>query len=125
VALSSCEAEIMAASEAAKEAVHLTNLATELGADPNPPIDLHIDNRSAIDVAYNPEHHGRMKHVARRHFYVRELVEEHIIRCPYVESAENLADFFTKAQSPGVFKAMRDRIMNVKRGDGDEATGGS
>ncbi len=38
---------------------------------------------------------------------------------------ENLADFFTKAQSPGVFKAMRDRIMNVKRGDGDEATGGS
>ena len=38
VALSSCEAEIMAASEAAKEAVHLTNLATELGADPNPPI---------------------------------------------------------------------------------------
>ena len=76
-------------------------------------------------MAYNPEHHGRMKHVARRHFYIRELVEDHIIRCPYVESAENLADFFTKAQSPGVFKAMRDRIMNVKRGDGDEATGGS
>ena len=67
----------------------------------------------------------RPRHRTPGLFYVRELVEDHIIRCPYVESAENLADFFTKAQSPGVFKAMRDRIMNVKRGDGDEATGGS
>ena len=31
VALSSCEAEIVAASEAGKEAVHLSNLASELG----------------------------------------------------------------------------------------------
>ena len=76
VALSSCEAEIVAASEAAKEAVHLSDLCAELGLHPSgEAIDLHVDNRSAIDVAYNPEHHGRMKHVDRRHFFVRELVE--------------------------------------------------
>ena len=22
-----------------------------------------VDNKSAIDVAYNPQHHGRMKHL--------------------------------------------------------------
>ena len=64
-------------------------------------------------VAYNPEHHTKMKHVDRRHFYVRELVEQHRIRVPYVNTIDNLADFFTKCQPPKTFRAMRDAIMNV------------
>ena len=113
VALSSCEAEIVAASEAAREAVHLTRLATELGLHDGTSIDLHVDNKSAIDVAYNPEHRTAMKHVDRRHFYVRELVENHRLRVPFVATVNNIADFFTKALPPKQFEAMRDRIMNV------------
>jgi len=26
---------------------------------------------------YNPEHHGKLKHVERRHFYIREAIEAH------------------------------------------------
>ena len=88
-----------------------------------------VDNRSAIDVAYNPEHQGRMKHVARRHFYIRELVEEHRLRVPFVSTVDNLADFFTKAQRPSVFYSMRDQIMNVPAGSwprgGVEVSGSS
>ena len=57
------------------------------------PIDLFFDNKSAIDVAYNPEHHTRMKHVERRHFFIRELVEEHKInkiRVPFVSTGRQL-----------------------------------
>ena len=75
VALSSCEAEIVAASEASKEAISLSGLASELGLHDDSPIDLSMDNQSGIHVSYNPEHHGRMKHVERRHFFVREKVE--------------------------------------------------
>ena len=25
----------------------------------------------------NPEHHGKLKHVERRHFYIREAIEAH------------------------------------------------
>eukprot|EP00965_Chrysotila_dentata_P009736 317022-Pleurochrysis_carterae.AAC.1 len=32
-------------------------------------------NKSATDLAYNPEHHQRSKHIDRRHFFVREKVE--------------------------------------------------
>ena len=78
-----------------------------------------MDNKSAIDVAYNPEHHTRMKHVERRHFFIRELVEEGKIRVPFVRTADNIADFFTKALPPAQFRAMRDVIMNV-----DSSTGG-
>ena len=113
VALSSCEAEIVAASEAARESVHISRLATELGLHDGSAIDLHVDNKSAIDVAYNPEHHTKMKHVDRRHFYVRELVENHRLRVPFVSTVNNIADFFTKSLPPKQFTAMRDRIMNV------------
>ena len=124
VALSSCEAEIVAASEAGKDAVHLSRLSTELGLHDGSPIDLHMDNKSGIDVAYNPEHHGRMKHVDRRHFFVRELVEDHRIRVPFVSTVNNIADFFTKALPEKTFIAMRNRIMNVPRDDGIVSTGG-
>eukprot|EP00966_Prymnesium_polylepis_P124640 2882565-Prymnesium_polylepis.1 len=71
IALSSCKAEIMAASEASKEAISLRSLLSDLGFGDDEPTRLHVDNQSAIAVAYNPEHHSRMKHVERRHFFVR------------------------------------------------------
>eukprot|EP00965_Chrysotila_dentata_P171946 5674589-Pleurochrysis_carterae.AAC.1 len=72
VALSSCEAEIIAASEATKEAVYLRSLFDDLGLPSDSPTSLSLDNKSAIDLAYNPEHHQRSKHIDRRHFFVRE-----------------------------------------------------
>ena len=77
------------------------------------PVELMMDNRSAIDVAYNPEHRNAMKHVERRHFYLRELVEEHVIRVPFVSTVDNIADFFTKPLKSKDFFRMRDIIMNV------------
>eukprot|EP00965_Chrysotila_dentata_P103397 3412792-Pleurochrysis_carterae.AAC.1 len=72
VALSSCEAEIVAASEATKEAVYLRALLADLGCARDSPTSLAMDNKCAIDLAYNPEHHQRSKHIDRRHFFVRE-----------------------------------------------------
>eukprot|EP00965_Chrysotila_dentata_P219214 6190998-Pleurochrysis_carterae.AAC.3 len=63
VALSSCESEIMAASEATKEAVYLRALFAELGLPAAQPTSHAMDNVSAIDLAYNPEHHARTKHI--------------------------------------------------------------
>ena len=114
VALSSCEAEIVAASEAAKEAVYFSRFLTELGFGSGDPTALSVDNKAARDLAYNPEHHERTKHIDRRHFYIRELVEEQMITVPYVNTVDNIADFFTKALSPKIFIPMRNKIMNVK-----------
>ena len=36
------------------------------------------------------------------------------ISVPYVNTADNIADFFTKPLEPRVFRAMRDVIMNVE-----------
>ena len=107
----------MAASESAKEAIYLASFLTELGypeqGEGITPPTLKVDNQGAIDLAYNPEHHQKTKHIERRHFYVRELVEQLRITVPYVATADNLADFFTKALSAKSFIPMRDLIMNV------------
>ena len=115
IALSSCESEIMAASEAAKEAVYLDRFVEELGfKDDADPIHLSLDNKAAIDSSYNPENHSRTKHIDRRHYFIRELVEEGRIVVPFVSSEDNLADFFTKPLKPVRFFVLRDKIMNVR-----------
>jgi hypothetical protein len=112
VALSTCEAEIMAASEAAKEAIHLRGLYNELSRGKSEPTRLHLDCKAAIDTAYNPEHHSKLKHVQRRHFFIRQVVEDHQIIVPYVETDKNLADFFTKPLPARKFFPLRKAIMN-------------
>ena len=85
------------------------------------PTDMSCDNQATIDVSYNPEHHTRMKHVERQHFFIRELVEAHKIRVPFVSTHDNLADFFTKPLAAAQFFPLRDAIMNVP---GHLSTGG-
>ena len=72
-----------------------------------------VDNQSAVAVSYNPEHLQRVKHMERRHFFVRELVEKGEIRVPYVNTADNLADFFTKIHHGADFKTFQDRLMGT------------
>ena len=113
IALSTCEAEIIALSEASKDVVYLRKLVAGLNAAEPGPTELYTDSKSARDVSYNPEHHDRMKHVARRHFYVRDMVESFELTVPFVCTKDNLGDFFTKPiKSPAQFHAQRKIIMN-------------
>ena len=113
IALSTCEAEIIALSEATKDVVYLRKLVSGLGDAEPGPSTLSTDSQSARDVSYNPEHHDRMKHVQRRHFFVRDMVEALELEVPFVRTAENPADFFTKpAKCAKQFHKLRRIIMN-------------
>ena len=72
VALSSCEAEFMAATAAACHALWLRSLLAEIiGAEPKP-VKMFVDNKSAIALMKNPVFHGRSKHVDIRFHFIRE-----------------------------------------------------
>ena len=75
---------------------------------------LATDNKAAHDLSYNPEHHKRTKHVDRRHFFIRECVEDMKITVPLVKTTDNLADFFTKPLPTKAFFNMRNAIMNIR-----------
>jgi hypothetical protein len=96
IALSTTEAEYVAAVEAGKEIVWLRNLLSELGYKFAGPSTLKMDNQSAISVAKNPEHHGRMKHLDLRFYWLRGAVERGLIKPEFISTVDMPADLLTK-----------------------------
>lgn len=97
VALSTTEAEYMAVSAAAQEAIWWRGLLQELSTLDGT-LTIFCDNRSAIhlaerEVGYSP----RSKHIDIRHHFVREKLEEKIINLEHVSSQFQTADLLTKA----------------------------
>ena len=63
VALSTAEAEYMALSSVAQEAIWLHELTSDLGNPQLQPTLIMEDNQSAISMAKNPQFHSRTKHI--------------------------------------------------------------
>lgn len=110
VALSSCEAEFMAGTEAARQAIWLQVLLEEVTGSPCEKVVIMIDNQSAIALTRNPVFHGRSKHIHTRYHFIRECVENGQIEVKHVPGNEQKADILTKALGRLKFKEMRDLI---------------
>jgi hypothetical protein len=59
-------------------------------------VSLMCDNTSAISVAKNPVFHKRMRHLERRHHFLRDHVEKGDIEMRYIHTERQLADIFTQ-----------------------------
>jgi hypothetical protein len=59
-------------------------------------VPLMCDNTSAISVAKNLVFHNKMRHVERRHHFLRDHVEKEDIEMRYIDTERQLADIFTK-----------------------------
>ncbi|CAL1687619.1 unnamed protein product [Lasius platythorax] len=95
VALSTTEAEFIAANEGTKEVIWLKRLLQEITVLNEVPT-LMIDNASAIKLVKNPEFHKRSKHVEVRYYFVREKYHEGVINVEHVASIDQIADIMTK-----------------------------
>ena len=115
IALSNTEAEIMAASLGALEAVYLRSLLRDLGISTDEPTDLFVDNKGVIDLSHDYVANERTKHIERRHFKVRELVHEATIRVKYISTKDNVADIFTKPLDKADFLDKRAKLLNTPR----------
>ena len=74
---STCEAEYMAASEAANEAIWMKEFITDLGVIPNAsgPMTLFCDNIGAIALAKEPRFHRKTRHIKRHFNSIHESVQ--------------------------------------------------
>ena len=119
VALSSCEAEFMAATETAKQAIWLQDLLNEVLGRPGKIVVIKIDNKSAIALSKNPVFHGRSKHIHTRFHFIRECVEKGLVNVEHVAGVRQKADILTKALGRVKFVEMRSLIgvQDLKRED--------
>jgi hypothetical protein len=111
VAKSTCEAEYVAASSAAQEAVHLINILKDLGETQEEPTTIYCDNRGAIQLANNTVTKTRSKHIEIQIHFVRELVERNEVQFKYIPTKFNIADMFTKPLGRNKLETHRNSIM--------------
>ena len=113
VALSSCESEYVALCASVQESVYLGRLLHELLQKSFEPVIIHVDNQGAIDLAKNPTHHDRSKHIDIKYHFSRECVSKGKVEVVHVPSESNVADMMTKAVSKGKLLKFRDTLFGV------------
>ena len=115
VADSTTEAEYIAASEAAKEAVWIRKFISELGVIKSieNPVDLYCDNNGAIAQAKEPRSHQKSKHILRRYHLIREIVNRGDVKICKIGTDANVADPLTKPLSQ-VKHDMHTRAIGIR-----------
>eukprot|EP00253_Pinus_taeda_P011503 PITA_11503 len=107
VALSTAEAEYVAATAAACQAVWMRRMLRSLGQEQAKATVIFCDNSSAIALLKNSVFHKRTKHIDTRFHYIRELVNNGEIVLEHCRTQEQVADILTKPLDQKIFEFLR------------------
>jgi hypothetical protein len=110
VALSSAEAEFRGMAKGLCELLWLRRLLSEIGFAPNSEMNLYCDNKVAIEISQNPIQHDRTKHIEIDRHFIKQNLEEKVIRFLFVRSEDQLAHMLTKAVSNKNFHSSLDKL---------------
>ncbi|KAJ9548119.1 hypothetical protein OSB04_020662 [Centaurea solstitialis] len=110
VSRSSTEAEYRAMAVTTCEIVWLRWLLADMGVDVSQPTPLHCDKKSAMQIAKNSVFHERTKHIEIDCHFTRQHLQLGTISLPFVPSAMQIADIFTKALSASRFRFLCDKL---------------
>jgi hypothetical protein len=110
VALSSTEAEYMAATSTSQESIWLAAILKDLGFPQNNPIPIFEDNQGCISLIKNATDHARTKHIDIKYHFIRERVENKELKFMWLPTSNNQADILTKGFNPIPFKRLRSLL---------------
>eukprot|EP00253_Pinus_taeda_P020067 PITA_20067 len=109
VALSTTEAEYIAATHASKEAVWLQRLCSSMGLVQEA-IRIDYDRQSEIFLAKNPTYHSKTKHIDVQYHFVRDMIEDKKVFLVKVDTLKNTTDTLTKSVSSEMFSWCRETL---------------
>ena len=95
IALSTTEAEYIAATEVCKEMLWMKEFLQELGLKQENYV-VHCDSQSAIHLCKNPMFHSKSKHIDVRYHWIRNVFEEKQLQLQKIHTDDNGADMLTK-----------------------------
>jgi len=107
-ALSTTEAEYIAAIEGMKEVIWLRGLVSELCLQQDVLV-IFCDSQSVVHLTRNSKYHSRTKHIEIKHHFIRDIVDTGDIIVEKIHTAENSADMLTKPLPPTKF----DHCLNL------------
>eukprot|EP00253_Pinus_taeda_P006736 PITA_06736 len=115
VALSTREAEYVAATIAACQAIWMRRMLRSLGQEHAKARVIFCDNSSAIALSNNSVFHKRTKHIDTRFHYIRELVSNGEIVLEHCTTQEEVADILTKPLDQKSFEFLRKCLGMTER----------
>ncbi|KAL6130957.1 hypothetical protein ACLB2K_069335 [Fragaria x ananassa] len=110
VTLSTTEAEYVAATTCACQAVWMRRVLEEIGHEQTGSTVLICDNASTIKLSRNPVLHGRSKHIKVRFHFLRDLTKDGDIELLYCGTQSQLADIMTKPLKLEAFQRLRQEL---------------
>lgn len=113
VALSTCEAELMAITEAMKESIHLLKLIKGMNVSQDT-LKLYNDNQAAQSALKNPIISSKTKHINIKENFVKEMLQDGPLELAYKRTEEMIADMFTKALPEPKMRALRSSAGLVR-----------
>eukprot|EP00253_Pinus_taeda_P018932 PITA_18932 len=122
VALSTAEAEYVAAIAAACQAVWMRRMLRSLGQEQTKATVIFCDNSLAIALSKNSVFHKRTKHIDTRFHYIRELVNNGEIVIEHCRTQEQVADILTKPLNQKSFEFLR-KCLGMTECPADEIKG--
>lgn len=111
VALSSTEAEFIAAAECCKEILYVKSLLNELISG-KINIIMNIDNQSAIQLIKTGSFNKRSKHIDVRYHFIHEQFVKGNINVKYCSTDQQVADILTKPLLKNKFELHCEKLMN-------------
>ncbi|XRB15506.1 retrovirus-related Pol polyprotein [Pseudoscourfieldia marina] len=96
VALSTVESEVMALTEAIKEAIYIRRLLESLGAAQEGPTIIYTDSTGAEALVDHPTSHRRTKHIEIRREFIKFHIGHETVKIERVSTKDQLADIMTK-----------------------------
>jgi hypothetical protein len=111
IAQSTCEAELYAEAAGINEMLWLRGILSELGLEVDEPSVIYGDNQSTVAISKNGIKGERTKHVDIKYHFIKDQVDQGVVKVQWISTTEQQADICTKPLAIESFKKFRMTLM--------------
>jgi hypothetical protein len=110
ISLSITEAKYIAATSCCTQILWMKQTLQDIQIEYKKPILILCDNTSAIRISNNLVMHSKTKHIPIKYHFMREHVNDKIVKLEYVPTKEQIEDIFTKPLPRDTFEYLRQKM---------------
>ena len=111
MALSSTEAEFIAACEAAKIILYIRSILDDINIRQDSATTLFEDNQGALLMANSGQPTKRTRHMDTKHFALQQWVDQDLLSLEWIDTADNESDGMTKNLGRTLFYRHMEYLM--------------
>jgi len=111
VALSSTEAEFIAACKAAKVILYIRSILDDVNVRQDTATTLYEDNQGALRMVKSGQPTKRTRHMDTKHFALQQWVDQDLLSLRRINTADNESDLMTKNLGRSLFYRHMEYLM--------------